>query len=139
MGLEPILLEAALAAVLGWLARALWAGVEWHELLLELRTLLFSALLFLDDLFQWAHLVLALGDVDRFAWVALFSVVESIERWTTLGIFVHAVGVAADTRTVAPAALLGGLVVVRLRHQFFLICLFLIFIIMRDLYSNYCC
>jgi hypothetical protein len=51
MGLEPILLEAALAAVLGWLARALWAGVEWHELLLELRTLLFSALLFLDDLF----------------------------------------------------------------------------------------
>lgn len=51
MGLEPILLEATLTAVLGWLALALRAGVNGHELLLYVRTLLFSALLFLNDLF----------------------------------------------------------------------------------------
>ena len=65
MCLEPILLEAPLTTVFGWLALALGTGVEWYVLLFYFLDGILSALhLFLNDLLEWTHIVLAVGDVD---------------------------------------------------------------------------
>lgn len=65
MRLEPILLEAPLTTVFGWLALALGAGVKWYVLLFYFLDGILSALhLFLNDLLEWTHIVLAVGDVD---------------------------------------------------------------------------
>jgi len=67
------LLEAALRAVLGWIIKALRAGVVRNELLVELFTVLVvrvkPILLLFPDVLQWTLIIAALTDVDEFvAW-----------------------------------------------------------------------
>lgn len=65
MHLKPILLEAALTAIFGWLALTFWTGIEGYILLLYLCYSVFSTLyLLLNYFFEWAHLVATVRNVD---------------------------------------------------------------------------
>ena len=65
MGLEPILLEAPLTAVLDGLSLALGTCVKRNVLLLNfLECVVLALQLLLDDVLEGTHFVLAVGDVD---------------------------------------------------------------------------
>lgn len=73
MQLEPVLLEAPLGAVLGWIIQALRARVVRNELLVEFFTVLVvgakPVLLLFPNMLQRTLIVAALADVDQFvAW-----------------------------------------------------------------------
>jgi hypothetical protein len=104
MDLEPVLLEAALAAVFDGVTLALGASVECNELPLYIPVLVSSTLLLLNDLFQGAHLVLTLTYIYRFVRIALARVVIAINVPTRR--LEATVLKGAEARVVCPSALL---------------------------------
>ena len=91
MGLEPILLEAPLRAILNRLLRTLRTTVEWDELLVEFfvsadEWLINAILLILPDMLQRALIVLALADVNHFIIRGHWYLVEMCANGNCCGI-----------------------------------------------------